>query len=88
MNIQASCIRKQARNSKSVYRAYIVLRVGMLSAATAWGVSSNQVEMCPQGQNSLYHPLDVTPRPVYANKVGADAELHINRLRDHLLARF
>jgi hypothetical protein len=58
MNIQALRNRKQARNPKSGYRAYIVLRVGMLSAATAWGVSSNQVEMCPQVQDSLYHPLD------------------------------
>jgi hypothetical protein len=58
MNIQASCNRKQARNPKSVYRAYSVLRVGMLPAATAWGVSSNQVEMCPQVQISLHHPLD------------------------------
>ena len=63
MNIQASCNRKQARNPKSVYRAYSVLRVGMLPAATAWGVSSNQVEMCPQVQTSLYHPLDDSSMP-------------------------
>jgi hypothetical protein len=63
MNMQASCNRKQARDPKSVYGAYVVLKVGMLPAATAWGVSSNQIEMCRQVQTSLYHPLDDNSMP-------------------------